>query len=96
MADRVAGALNDAQLTTDRHRKVELLSRVTELVLQTAPASLPSELRGAALFVAQDISGAGFGAQFSERAPGLRFSELRSQTSRKTVLPAILHFCASG
>lgn len=64
--------------------------------LETAPASLPSELRGAALFVAQDISGAGFGAQFSERAPGLRFSELRSQTSRKTVLPAILHFCASG
>ena len=56
-----------------------------------APDSLPDALRTAALFVEQKISSEGFGAAFSDRG-GMRYSELRPQTSRKTVLPAILHF----
>ena len=56
-----------------------------------APASLPDALRTAALFVEQKISSEGFGAAFADRG-GMRYSELRPQTSRKTVLPAILHF----
>ena len=56
-----------------------------------APASLPDALRTAALFVEQKISSEGFGAKFADRG-GMRYSELRPQTSRKTVLPAILHF----
>ena len=56
-----------------------------------APDSLPDALRTAALFVEQKIASDGFGAAFVDRG-GLRHSELRPQTSRKTVLPAILHF----
>ena len=84
LADRVAGALNDAQLTTDRHRKVELLSRVTELVLQTAPASLPAL---AASQLLRDAVGAAAGfqtdASSAARKWAVRFLDSAAKVSRE-------------
>ena len=59
--------------------------------LEAAPASLPEDLRTASLFVQQDIVGAGFGVAFADRG-GLRHTAVRAATSRKTLLPTILHF----
>eukprot|EP00966_Prymnesium_polylepis_P036134 838360-Prymnesium_polylepis.1 len=56
--------------------------------------SLPETLESNPLFQAQRVPDEGFGVCWEERAAGsrLRFSTLRRLATRKTLMPAVVHF----
>ena len=63
-----------------------------EADLLALPAGLPPDLLASPLFKQQKVSAAGLGATtFRDVGDGARACSLNEQTSRKTVLPAILH-----
>ena len=63
-----------------------------EADLLALPAGLPPDLLASTLFLEQGVSAAGLGATtFGDVGDGARACTLNEQTSRKTVLPAILH-----
>lgn len=78
-----------------------------QVALQGAPAGLPPKFlegEAASLFINQGIASGGFGLDFhtppecdvapggGEASAGLAVSALNKQITRKTMLPAILHF----
>lgn len=79
---------------------------VLEHKLQALPTGIPPHLAENPLFASQNITTSGFGLSFEtlrDHSPSgdddqdpLRFSLLAPQVTRKTFLPALLHFCEQG
>ena len=63
-----------------------------EAALLRAPDNLSSDLKDLPLFKTQGILDSGFQLSFSDFKPGLRYTLVPKEITRKTMLPSLLHF----
>merc|ERR1712032_30428 len=73
-------------------------ARALEVALAAIPSGLPDSLTSEPLFQSQGVASEGFGIRFTALTDesGLRVSLVRPSVTRKTLLPAILHFCSAA
>lgn len=76
---------------------MDVFAKSLELKLERAPAGLPPHLATHPLFEAQRVSDRGFQCQFRTLdgdglGPVFRFSRVAVDVTRKTLLPAIVHY----
>ncbi|KAL1514581.1 hypothetical protein AB1Y20_003675 [Prymnesium parvum] len=75
------------------HPGAEDAAQALQAKLEAVPQGLSTQLLSETLFVKQGIPTHGFGVTFSDPTSGLRTSTLRTEITRKTLLPSLLELC---